>query len=369
YEKRRIIIRQGHPGLLLLLHHVGHSLRDRDTTAQNIAHLLNISIICRERVEVLVVNRETVMEHCPDVFHKEYEEKYTVLSVESEGEGNVSSPLSVESEGEGNVSSPLSVESEGEGNVSSPLSVESEGEGNVSSPLSVESEGEGNVSSPSVWRARERGTAHQLFKRWSDKTLRDICLESHIKELAHGKLVDPDSTASEAIYFILKGKVDMLRRLDLCAILASKASISLYDTRPLPRPSSAMPGSGKQEFVNVGSLYKNDAWDLRSVFEEGFNAQGNILVSAGVRLLKVPKARVVQLSPMGALDEFRESFVQNHRCPTDDDIYQEYMAAQSWIDYRRKVVQNVLDCKKGYDIVHMSSLSKGSSGWGPWPGK
>ncbi|KAK3744008.1 hypothetical protein QZH41_010351, partial [Actinostola sp. cb2023] len=207
YEKRRIIIRQGHPGFcfyFIMSGTVSVTVTRRDfKTGIYVTNTVDIlekndafgeialmteaarrtaTIICRERVEVLVVNRETVMEHCPDVFHKEYEEKYTVLR------------------------------------------------------------------------------AHQLFKRWSDKTLRDICLESHIKELAHGKLVDPDSTASEAIYFILKGKVDMLRRLDLCAILASKASISLYDTRPLPRPSSAMPGSGKQEFVNVGSLYKNDAW-------------------------------------------------------------------------------------------------------------
>lgn len=37
------------------------------------------TIICRERVEVLVVNRETILEYCPDVFHREYEEKLHVM--------------------------------------------------------------------------------------------------------------------------------------------------------------------------------------------------------------------------------------------------------------------------------------------------
>ena len=37
------------------------------------------TIICRERVEVLVVNRETILEYCPDVFQREYEEKLQVM--------------------------------------------------------------------------------------------------------------------------------------------------------------------------------------------------------------------------------------------------------------------------------------------------
>lgn len=37
------------------------------------------TIICRERAEVLIVNRETVMEHCPDVFQQDFDEKFNVL--------------------------------------------------------------------------------------------------------------------------------------------------------------------------------------------------------------------------------------------------------------------------------------------------
>ena len=37
------------------------------------------SIICREQVEVVLVNRETILEHCPDVFQQESLEKMRVL--------------------------------------------------------------------------------------------------------------------------------------------------------------------------------------------------------------------------------------------------------------------------------------------------
>ena len=37
------------------------------------------TIICRERVEVLMVNRATILEYCPDVFQREYEEKLRVM--------------------------------------------------------------------------------------------------------------------------------------------------------------------------------------------------------------------------------------------------------------------------------------------------
>ena len=40
---------------------------------------------------------------------------------------------------------------------------------------------------------------------------------------------------------------------------------------------------------------------------------GNILVSAGVRVLKVPKRRVVELSPRGHMETFEENFNPKHR--------------------------------------------------------
>ena len=43
------------------------------------------------------------------------------------------------------------------------------------------------------------------------------------------------------------------------------------------------------------------------------SGQGNILVSAGVRVLKVPKRRVIELIPKGHMEAFQENFSPRHR--------------------------------------------------------
>ena len=47
---------------------------------------------------------------------------------------------------------------------------------------------------------------------------------------------------------------------------------------------------------------------------------GNILVSAGVRVLKVPKRRVVELSPRGHMETFEENFNPKHRLVTMNPV-------------------------------------------------
>lgn len=57
-----------------------------------------------------------------------------------------------------------------------------------------------------------------------------------------------------------------------------------------------------------------------------------------------------------------------YRCLTDEELYRDYLAAEAWLDYRKKVVQSVIDCKEGRFIAHVSATAKGSSGWTTWPG-
>ena len=53
--------------------------------------------------------------------------------------------------------------------------------------------------------------------------------------------------------------------------------------------------------------------DLTTLGADGPSGQGNILVSAGVRVLKVPKRRVIELCPMGHMEVFQENFFPRHR--------------------------------------------------------
>lgn len=53
-------------------------------------------------------------------------------------------------------------------------------------------------------------------------------------------------------------------------------------------------------------------------------------------------------------------FVKNlalFRCLTEEEVFHDYLAAETWLEYRKKVVQSVIDVKK-----RISALSKDSTG-------
>ncbi|CAH3156566.1 unnamed protein product [Porites lobata] len=317
YERRRLIVRQGHPGFcfyFIVSGSVSVTITRKDyKTGVYVTNTVDVlekneafgeialiseeairtaTIICRERVEVLVVNRETILQYCPDVFQREYDEKVQVMK------------------------------------------------------------------------------GHSLFYGWGEDLLRSLTHRSHIREYSYGKLVDIDSTASESIYFVIKGKIDMLRRVDLKAVLKSGVTTSSFHNRSLPRPATAVPGKNGNNtcYVNVGSLQPNDSWDLKTLGMDAPSGQGNILVSAGVRVLKVPKRRVIELIPKGHMEVFQENFSPRHRCLTEEEVYRDYLAAETWLDYRKKVLRNVMDIKAGRFIANVSATAKGSTGWTAWPG-
>lgn len=68
--------------------------------------------------------------------------------------------------------------------------------------------------------------------------------------------------SSPSFMISLQGKIEMLRRVDLQAVLKSDVIISLYGQRPLPRPIAALPRKKGSNtcYINVGSLQPGDSW-------------------------------------------------------------------------------------------------------------
>ena len=108
--------------------------------------------------------------------------------------------------------------------------------------------------------------------------------------------------------------------------------------------------------------------DLTSLDGNPTGATGNILLSAGVRLLRVPKRLVHELSPKGQVTHFLQGHTPRQRCLTETEVQKHYLSAQTWIEYRKKVLDNVMDISRGRFIAHVSPTAKGSTGWSVWPG-
>ncbi|XP_074638700.1 uncharacterized protein LOC141897140 isoform X1 [Acropora palmata] len=308
YERRRIIVRQGHPGFsffFIVSGSVSVTITRKDEkTGIDITNTVDVllknetfgeialiseeakrtaTIICRERVEVVAVNRETILKYCPDVFQREYDEKIQVMR------------------------------------------------------------------------------SHPLFDGWTEDLLRSLTYHSHIREFSYGKLVDIDSSDSESIYFIIKGKMEMLRRVDLRAAVITEDKVKnfIHDKSLLHSTAVFSRKSGKNaSYVNVGSLQAKDSWDLTTLDHVNHTGHpGNILVSAGVRVLKVPKRIVIELMPKGHMETFQKNFFLRQRCLTEEEVFHDYLAAETWLEYRKKVVQSVIDVKK-----RISASSKDSTG-------
>ena len=67
--------------------------------------------------------------------------------------------------------------------------------------------------------------------------------------------------SSDGLLFF-KGKVEMMRQVNLSDIRALKVSVNMYGDKPLPRPATARAKSRCAEvvYVRVGCLQDNDVW-------------------------------------------------------------------------------------------------------------
>ena len=54
---------------------------------------------------------------------------------------------------------------------------------------------------------------------------------------------------------------------------------------------------------------------------------------------------------------FKSKKLAFFRCLTEEEVFHDYMEAEKWLEYRKKVVQNVIDVKK-----RISPSLRGSTG-------
>ncbi|XP_033123945.1 uncharacterized protein LOC117122470 [Anneissia japonica] len=89
----------------------------------------------------------------------------------------------------------------------------------------------------------------EFFRKWPKSSLHRLCFESQIQEVPYGRIVDRDTVATDYLYFVLKGKLVMLKELDLTRFIKSNNQLSLkiYAGKqlPTPRPHTSSIGGSK----------------------------------------------------------------------------------------------------------------------------
>ncbi|XP_070565316.1 cyclic nucleotide-binding domain-containing protein 2-like isoform X2 [Ptychodera flava] len=219
---------------------------------------------------------------------------------------------------------------------------------------------------------------HEIFRYWPDENLQRLCFESQIQEVPHSKTIDRDTSNSPHLYFVLKGKILILREFNI-RDAASRATFNLsaYKNKPLPFP-------GLQEtkdtdlrritesnkcFCNIGYLTDGECSDLSAIRQEDKSlVPGLILVSHGARVMKIVKQRLESLAPRGSIETFRKTYTPHIYVPCDEDLYRKYVEDIHWTQFKTKLVKTLMAEKKGSYLCHRPVTTKGSSGWAKWPG-
>ncbi|XP_077867157.1 cyclic nucleotide-binding domain-containing protein 2-like [Saccoglossus kowalevskii] len=223
---------------------------------------------------------------------------------------------------------------------------------------------------------------HELFRYWPDANIQRLCFESQILEVPHSKIVDKDTSNSPNIYFVLKGKILLLREFSIRdAAKRSEFQLSVVDSRPLPHPvSRGSTGCDSRAtirritdactcFCSIGNLQDGECSDLSAVRHgEPATVPGLILVSHGVRLMTIVKRRLESLAPRGSIEAFKKRYEPHIYVPSDADLYRKYIEDANWDEFKNKVVDTLMDEKHGRYISHRPATAKGSSGWAKWPG-
>ncbi|XP_077995026.1 cyclic nucleotide-binding domain-containing protein 2-like [Glandiceps talaboti] len=218
-----------------------------------------------------------------------------------------------------------------------------------------------------------------LFRNWPDGNLQRLCFESQIQEVPHSKIVDKDTSNSPYLYFVLKGKILMLRQFNILqAAGKTDYNLMVYKDRPLPPPEfQDKSANGRRRAINnadkcfcsIGYLQDGECSDLSSIrHAERGDVPGLILISQGVQVMRVVKRRLESLAPRGSIEAFKKTYEPHIWVPSDEDLYRKYVEDATWRQFRGKLVNTLMDEKGGGFLCHRPVTSKGSSGWAKWPG-
>ncbi|EDV29581.1 uncharacterized protein TRIADDRAFT_52117 [Trichoplax adhaerens] len=219
----------------------------------------------------------------------------------------------------------------------------------------------------------EKTRLFKIFNDWSDELLSEICFEAQLREYKHGKIIDCNTTSSLSINFLMEGKCDCLREVDLNKVPKEVKKPCIQPGQRLNTPLSASVKTGTKSHLNskvllyVGSLKRGDACDLLTLSDE--NAPGFTLVSAGAKILRISKKRLKLMAPSGWLNIIKLESKNPIMLTSNEELCRRYTEFENWQGFKSMTLNETLLKIKGHDLAQMPATKKGSSGWAKWPGQ
>ncbi|XP_063412938.1 uncharacterized protein LOC134695591 isoform X2 [Mytilus trossulus] len=203
--------------------------------------------------------------------------------------------------------------------------------------------------------------SQQSFEGASIDQMKSVTDMSDMKSFPDNTVIFGDKTQlTEAVYFIRKGKCDMIKKISL-----------LRTQSPYLRPSLFLSDNKKDhsEFLNkpygkhtricrtenhmltVMSLYPGD------YFGVGENLQDTYIITNGkVECLVINSAFFAINLMMDQLDEMKNK--NEEKIPSNQNLYLKFEANRKWTEYKKSLVENVVSRKRIPNVTTEEDIPK-----------
>ncbi|KAI8783598.1 CAunnamed protein product [Biomphalaria glabrata] len=210
-----------------------------------------------------------------------------------------------------------------------------------------------------------------LFQSWDHEVLKRLCFLSQVLDVPHSTVVEADWSTANYAYFVMKGRLSMLKEFDVTDI--PDMATAHYAGSGQPVHSAQTEGSQTKKkitkFAHVGMLQTGSCTELSILsLEPPKNLSRITLISEGVKLFRVAVRTFLRLSPRKAAEEYLKKVYTPKTFPTEEELRSHYVKDLSWSQYKMHVVNMHRLQRQGQIIANIPATMKGSSGWAKWPG-
>ncbi|XP_059168544.1 uncharacterized protein LOC131950422 [Physella acuta] len=204
-----------------------------------------------------------------------------------------------------------------------------------------------------------------LFETWDPEHLKRLCFLSQVLDVPHSTVVESDWSKANYAYFVMKGRLSMLKEFDVSDLVTSETRgrthrVKKENSKSLARCS---------QFAHVGMLHHGDCTNLSVLSMKPPKDMTRItLVSDGVRLFRVAVRTFLRISPRKSSEEYLKKVYKPREFPTEEELRAHYLEDLSWSEFKKNIINIHRLQRLGQVIASIPATLKGSSGWARWPG-
>ncbi|XP_072032957.1 cyclic nucleotide-binding domain-containing protein 2-like [Amphiura filiformis] len=171
---------------------------------------------------------------------------------------------------------------------------------------------------------------HEFFQQWPKDRLERLCFESRIEEVMHGRVIDPDTANTDTLYFVLRGKITILKAFSPRQKLAN-LNIKKRDKLPHTTPDDRC-------FMKIAELKEGEKTELTALRTGDVSTDpGVMLVSNGVRLMRMSKQKLERFAPRGLVERLRRQYKPILVVPKEDDLLLRYQSDVDWQKFKSNI--------------------------------